>query len=149
MPEIRFYHLQKQTLEEALPAILVKALASEYRAVVKLPDAQNVARMNAHLWTYRPDSFLPHGYTKEGFENDQPIWITDKDENPNNANLLVTGNGATSKITENFDLCCEMLNGFDQDDVQAARQRWKLYKEKGYEITYWQQSQTGRWEQKA
>jgi DNA polymerase-3 subunit chi len=32
--------------------------------------------------------------------------------------------------------------------VEAARARWKDYKNAGHALTYWQQSDAGRWEQK-
>jgi len=149
MTEIRFYHLQKQTLDQALPQILNKALSAGHRIIVKLPDIQSVERMNTHLWTYNPDSFLPHGSNKDGYAEDQPIWLTDKDENPNGATVMISASGAVAKTPGNYDLCCEILDGHDQDNIKAARQRWKDYKEKELDITYWQQSETGGWDKKA
>ena len=42
-----------------------------------------------------------------------------------------------------------MLDGRSNEQVTQARQRWKSYKEEGYDITYWMQSDSGGWEQKA
>ncbi|MCK5285459.1 MAG: DNA polymerase III subunit chi [Alphaproteobacteria bacterium] len=147
MNEVRFYHFKKQSLEQVLPALLSKALDSGRRIVVKAPNQAEVERLSDHLWTYHPDGFLPHGSEKDGDSERQPIWITSKDENPNKAKVLILVQGTTSAIQDQFDLCCEMLNGQNNQDVAAARDRWKLYKEAGYNLTYWQQSSNG-WEKK-
>lgn len=147
--EVRFYHLQKQTLDQALPLILEKAVKTEKNVVVLLSNEIEVTRMNRHLWSYKPDSFMPHGCKKEGNAEKQPIWLTDKDENPNNAKILILTNGVQSEHMEDFDLCCEMLDGRSNKQVTQARERWKAYKEKDFNITYWMQSDNGGWVQKA
>ena len=148
MTEIRFYHLERQPLERALPALLSKALSGGHKIIVRAKDEREVERLNEHLWTYNPDSFLPHGSQKDGFTEDQPIYLTAQDENPNGAGVLILTQGAASEKLEEFDLCCEMLDGRDEQAVSEARQRWKSYKEAGHDITYWQQSAQG-WEKKS
>jgi DNA polymerase-3 subunit chi len=148
MTEIRFYHLQNQTQAQVLPLLLSKALERGMRIVVKLRDEGQVEQLNDVLWTYNPDSFLPHGSQKDGNAALQPVWLTASEENPNNASVLITGQGAESAMQNNFDLCCELLNGQDAQDLESARTRWKSYKDSGYTVTYWQQSERGAWEQK-
>lgn len=148
MTEVRFYHLQTQSLEQALPLILNKALGTGKQILVKLP-ADKIADIDAALWTYTPDSFLPHGTKKDPHPALQPIFLTDTDENVNAAKILITGHGAIPENMDSYDLCCEMLNGHDEAAIATARTRWKSYKDQGLDITYWQQTQQGGWEQKA
>lgn len=149
MTEIRFYHLKTQTLEEALPGLLMKAYDNgKKRIVIRLPDKSSVEKMNTHLWTFRPDIFLPHGTQKDGQAARQPIWLTDGEDNPNDAAILIAANTAAGDVT-GFELVCEMFADHEQEAVQAARQRWQDYKEAGRSLTYWQQSANGGWEQKA
>lgn len=148
MSEIRFYHLERQTLDQVLPALLSKALSGGRRIVLKAPNVQEAERLNAHLWTYDPNSFIPHGSEKDGHAAHQPVWITAKDENPNSADVLILSGGVESALLGDFALCCEMLDGRDPEAVSAARARWKDYKDAGHDITYWQQGQQG-WEKKA
>lgn len=150
MSEIRFYHLLTQPLERALPAILMKILSGDRRAVVRFADEREVAHYNAHLWIFHPDSFLPHGSAKNGHADKQPVYLTTKAENPNGADVLILCNQNT--VPENiaeFSLCCDFLNGQDDAAVQQARTRWKAYKDAGHDVTYWQQTEQGGWEQKA
>ncbi|PJB69034.1 MAG: DNA polymerase III subunit chi [Alphaproteobacteria bacterium CG_4_9_14_3_um_filter_47_13] len=149
MTEIRFYHLQTQTPEAALPQILQKALAGERRIVIRMADDKAVEKLNDLLWTFSASSFLPHGSRKDGFAEDQPIWLTDKDENPNQADVLILTDGVSSENVADYKLCCEMLDGRDGEAVKAAREKWKSYKESGYEVTYWQQNEKGGWDKKA
>jgi len=98
MTEIRFYHLQKQSLDQALPLILEKVYQTKNNAVVRLSDTKEVTRMNDILWSYKPHSFLPHGNAKTGHASAQPIWLTDKQDNPNEAKtLILTQNAVTAR----------------------------------------------------
>lgn len=150
MTEIRFYHLQKTPLEHALPMILEKALAAEYRILLRVPDEHIKKSLDSWLWTYRDDSFLPHATDKDKQVSRQPIVITDDtQDNPNGANMLVLTHGCTYAKPDDFKLCCEMLNGAVEEQVQSARSRWKDYKAQGLTVTYWAQDEQGRWAQKA
>jgi len=139
--------MERSTLESALPALLNKAVM-QGNVIVQSSTPQNVEALNTHLWAYNPDSFLPHGSEKDGNPEQQPIWLTDRQENPNNANILTLTHGATNENIKDYKLCCEMLDGNDQNAVAAARQKWTSYKDQGFDITYWQQGQNG-WEKKA
>lgn len=149
MTEIRFYHLQHQSQERVLPILLSKALERGHRIILKFADEQSVLHYNEFLWTYAPESFLPHGCKKDGCAAAQPIWLTAEDENPNKADVLILTQGVESEMQGQFSLCCEMLNGQSEEAVRAARSRWKAYKEKGFDVTYWQQDDRGVWEKKA
>ncbi len=149
MADIRFYHLQTQTLEQALPALLQKAYGGGHRILVKLKDENEVDRLNDYLWRFSPNVFLPHGAQKDGDAAYHPIYLTDRDENPNGATVLILSQGAQMDSLEGYAMCCEMFDGRSGEQVQAARTRWKAYKEAGHEVTYWKQKENGGWEKKA
>ncbi len=149
MTEIRFYHLQRKSLEDTLPVILERAYGRGQRALVMAGSPERVEALAAHLWTYRPDSFLPHGTARDGAAAQQPIYLTAEAENPNEAELLILCDGATRADLGGFTLVCEMFDGNDETAVAAARERWKAYKESGHRLAYFQQSPAGKWEEKA
>ncbi|MGQ9368894.1 DNA polymerase III subunit chi [Azospirillum sp. A39] len=149
MTEVRFYHLQRRTLEQALPKILEKVLERGWRAVVLAGSPERVDALNQHLWTYDPASFLPHGTARDGFAADQPVWLTADDENPNGATVLVQVDGVSSGQAASYDLVCDLFDGNDGEAVAAARDRWRRCKEAGHALTYWQQTERGSWEKKA
>lgn len=147
--EIRFYHLLRQNELQVLPAMLQVALSRGQKSVIKFSDEAHMAQADDYLWSFAADSFLPHGTVNDAAPARQPVYLTTQDENPNNASVLFLCGGALSSIHDQFDLCCEMLDGHNPDGLAAARARWKEYQKKGYEVTYWQQSERGGWEKKA
>lgn len=149
MTDIRFYHMLQKRLEQALPEIAAKALERGFRIVVKLGSVERVQVLDTALWTYNPASFLPHGYVRDGFESEQPLWLTTEEENPNQSTMLVLADGATSDRVADYALCCEIFDGNDEDAVSAARARWTAYKNAGHELSYFQQDDAGKWEKKA
>ena len=147
MTEIRFYHLQSMPLDRALPKLLEKVLASGARAVILLGSEERVAQIDGALWTYDPNSFLPHGTARDGRPEDQPAWITAEDENPNGARVLILADGTGSSHVTEFEKCLDVFDGNDADAVAAARERWRGYKASAHQVTYWKQDDSGRWHQ--
>ena len=150
MAEIGFYHLLATPLERALPRLLAQAWTRGYRIVVRAASAERIEHLNALLWTYDDTSFLPHGSARDGSPASQPIYLTDRMENPNAATMLVLVDGVEAEPDDlaAFARCCDMFDGNDDDAIHAARQRWRRAKEAGHTLTYWQQTEKG-WEQKA
>lgn len=146
--EIRFYHLQRTPLEAALPKMLEKTLERGQRAVVLVGSEDRLRSVDGHLWTYGDRGFLPHGSARDGHAEDQPIWLTLADENPNGADVLFMTDGAVSDRMDAFTLCVLLFDGKDDAAVAAARTHWKAWRESGYALTYWQQGAKG-WEKKA
>jgi len=148
MTEIRFYHLQRASLEQALPTLLEKCLERGWRAVVLTSSWERCDALTRHLWTYGDSTFLPHGNREDGEADRQPVWLTDTDENPNGASVLFLTGGTTSAALARYDLVCDLFDGRDPDAVAAARDRWRTAKAAGHALAYWQQSAQGKWEQK-
>ena len=65
MTELLFYHLQGQKLEGVLTPLLEKSLERGWRVVVQGASEERIDALDAHLWTYRDDGFLPHGTWRE------------------------------------------------------------------------------------
>ena len=149
MTEIGFYHLTRTPLERALPKLLEKVIGAGKRAVVRAGSQERVDFLNGALWTYEPASFLPHGTAQDGEAARQPIWLTAEDENPNGSQILILTDGASSNQVGEYERCLEMFDGRDQQAVEAARARWRGYKDAGHPLTYWQQTANGGWERKA
>ncbi len=148
MTDVRFYHLTSTSLEAALPQMLEKTLERDQRAVVIAGSEERVEALNAHLWTYKDRSFLPHGTAKDGYGESQPVWLTEVDENPNSAQVLFLTDGATSERVGDFQFCALLFDGRDTAAGERARRQWRGYKDSGHQVTYWQQDDQGRWEDK-
>jgi DNA polymerase III subunit chi len=147
MAEIGFYHLLATPLERALPRLLERARAQGYRIVLRAASAERVAHLDALLWTYDDASFLAHGAARDGNAAAQPIWLTDRDDNPNAATMLVLVDGVDAGDFAAFERCADLFDGNDESAVEAARARWRRAAAAGHTLTYWQQTATG-WEKR-
>ena len=148
MTELYFYHLQQQPLEAVLPTLLEKSLERGWRVVVQAGSQERIQALDAHLWSYRDNSFLPHGATS-GDAAEQPIWLTISDDNPNAADVRVLIDGAPlPRDSADYTRLMLIFDGNDPDAVEAARAQWREASARGMEVAYWQQGEAGRWQRK-
>ena len=149
MTELLFYHLQNQPLEKVLPTLLERSLDRGWRVVVQAASEERVEALDAHLWTFRDDSFLPHGTWRDSEASQQPILLTVNDDNPNRASVRFLLDGApVPQDAEAYERIVLVFDGDDPDAVATARERWSDAKAKGFEVTYWQPDDEGRWQRK-
>lgn len=149
MARIGFYHMVRQPLEQVLPKLLEKAIASGARVVVLAGSKERISFLDDLLWTYGDDSWLPHGTAQEGDAALQPVWLTDTEENPNQATILLACDGAAPLRVQEWERCLDLFDGNNDEAVTAARTRWKTWKDQGHELVYYQQTERGGWEEKA
>lgn len=150
MTEILFYHLQGQKLEGVLPALLEKSLERGWKVVVQGASEERIEALDAHLWTYRDDGFLPHGTWREPEAAQQPVLLMLTESNPNGATVRFLIDGAPMPVdTQSYQRIVLLFDGDDEEAVTAARAYWSAVKEKGLEATYWQADEQGRWAKKA
>ena len=162
MTAIHFYHLTTTPLERALPKLLERCYGGGFRTIVLAEEAR-VERLNELLWTYDPNSFLPHGSEKDGDVELQPVLILGLDPRiqieldsriahsgaSENKTILFITNGFFVENPAPYDRVIDMFDGGDEVSLTGARSRWKQYKEAGYELHYYQQTSAGSWDKKA
>lgn len=167
MTEIRFYHLTRARVEEALPMIVGKAHDAHMRmAILSGGDQNRLSYLSDLMWNYVPNSFYANGYKgendDEGFKDKNPIWISDDAKDIDDRSLLLQLDGAeitveqinaeqVKKADKTLNRICHFFDGRDETAVQKARTYWKSFKEAGddFTLSYWQQDDNGRWSQKA
>jgi DNA polymerase-3 subunit chi len=147
--EVLFYHLERQPLERVLPALLEKCLERGWRAVVQAGSEERRDALDAHLWTYADDAFLPHGTARDGPGDLQPIFLTAEDDRPNAANVRFLVDRAAPGDVAGYDRVVYLFDGGDEEAKAEARQHFRLAKAAGHDVTYWKQSPSGRWEKAA
>lgn len=147
--EVLFYHLERSTLDEVLPALVEKTLERGWRAVIEAASPERVEALDGLLWTFRDDSFLPHGRDGDGAPMDHPILLTTTRHNPNGASVRFIVDGADCETFAGYVRIVYMFDGRDSEAVARARVAWKRAVSQGANATYWQQSDAGRWERKA
>jgi DNA polymerase-3 subunit chi len=149
MTPVFFYHLERQPLENVLPRLLSMSLDRGWRVVVQAGTEERAEALASHLWSFEEESFLPHGTKADGFADLQPVWLTAVDENPNNANVRFYVDGAEVGGIEGLTRAVVLFDGNDADALDKARSGWKRFRAAGHEVSYWQQDEQGRWQNKA
>ena len=146
MTEVLFYHLQNMTVENVLPPLLEKSLERGWRVVVQSTSPERADALDAHLWTYRDDSFLPHATWRVADVAEQPIVLAIEADNPNGANVrFLVDNAALPGDSSSYERVVLLFNGDDPDALASARGAWTDCKSRGFEVTYWQADEQGRW----
>lgn len=149
MTEVLFYHLTESKLEDALPALLEKSVERGWRVVVQTTQNDRLEALDAHLWTFREDSFLPHGIDTGERPERQPVLLTGGSGNANEATVRFLVDGAEPPPLDPYERVVFMFDGYDAAQLENARAQWKRLKDDGNTLTYWQQSPEGRWVKKA
>ncbi len=147
MTEIVFYHLKGRTLEQVLPSLLQRSLDRGWRVAVQGSTDERIAALDAHLWTWRDDVFLPHGTWRDAGAAEQPILLTINEDNPNGAVVrFLVESAAMPGDPSGYERVVMLFDDDDPEAVEQARARWTEAKAAGFEVTYWQPDEKGRWQ---
>jgi DNA polymerase III subunit chi len=150
MTEILFYQLKGQALEQVLPPLIQKSLERGWRVAIQGSSDERIEALDAHLWTWRDDAFLPHGTWRDGEAAEQPVLLTVNETNPNGAavRFLVEGASMPGNAAA-YQRLVVLFDGEDPEALEEARARWSKAKQEGFEVTYWLIDKNGRWQRQA
>jgi DNA polymerase-3 subunit chi len=150
MTEILFYQLKGQSLEQVLPPLVQKSLERGWRVAVQASSDERIEALDAHLWTWRDDAFVPHGTWREAEAAQQPVLLTLDETNPNGAAVRFLVEGASMPVdVAAYQRLVVLFDGEDPEALEAARARWSKAKEEGFAVTYWLADRNGRWQRQA
>ncbi|HEY1836051.1 MAG TPA: DNA polymerase III subunit chi [Rhizomicrobium sp.] len=154
MSEVLFYHLERRSLDDVLPSLVEKSLERGWRALIRTETADRAAAIDALLWTYNDQTFLPHAQAGDGDAARQPVLITVEEDNANAANVLFLVGGAgppawDGALAQALTRIVLMFDGRDGDALASARAAWKDAKAASHDVTYWKESASGKFEKQA
>jgi len=145
MTQISFYEIIASPVERVLPKLLEKVKSSGKRAVILVESEEKVEALSHVLWTYAQQSFLAHGTKKEGRAENQPIWLTNVPENPNNASVLILVDGCEDRNVDSYERCLYLYDGSLKESVSLAKEKKAIYEQQGHRIVTWRQDPSGQW----
>ena len=143
-----FYHLEHASLEAVLPQLLEKTRAKGWQALVKMSE-NRLPEIDKYLWTYRDDSFLPHGRDDEPMSDRQPICLSHVASESGAAQCVFLLDQTDIVFSEMAERCIIIIEGQRSESVAYERARWKALKETDAIMSYWQQDDHGDWKKKA
>jgi DNA polymerase-3 subunit chi len=147
--EVWFYHLERSSLDQVLPDLLERTLARGWRALVRSASRERLEHLDSWLWSWRDESFLPHGLDTEPLAERQPVLLTSGEANRNKANALFLLDGAEAGDISPYARCIVLFDGRDEAALAEARRRWSGFKAGGFPVSYWRQGTERGWEKQA
>ena len=143
--QVDFYHLTATPLDRALPSIAERVLAAGQRLLIVAEDEAQRASLDRLLWSYAPDSFLPHALVGADDDVAQPVLIAPDVNAANRARHIALVDARWRDEALDFD---RTFYFFDDERLRAGREAWKaLAGREGVDRRYWKQNDAGRWEQ--
>ena len=138
---VDFYHLDHSPLERVLPSLSEKVLSQGERLLIVAEPAVLI-RLDAQLWTYSPDSFLPHGRDNSA---GQPVLLSERAAALNGSANVALADGRWRDEALDFSRAFYL---FDNERRDEARESWKALKDHPeVERRYWKQDERGKWVQ--
>ena len=149
MTEVLFYHLQDMTLENVLPPLLEKSLERGWRVVVQSTSRSaptRSTRICGPIATIRSCRTPPGAPAMRRIS--RSCWRSRRAIRT----APMSGSWSTMPRCRRMPTAYERLvlvfNGDDGDALAAARGAWTDCKARGFEVTYWQADERGRWQRR-
>jgi DNA polymerase-3 subunit chi len=134
LTQIFFYHNAANRIA-ATAALIGKAFLQKKAVLVYAPDTDVAGTLDRHLWMYPPTGFVPHVRGNSPLAGETPVLIADNLETLLQNERLFN---LSTEIPPGFSRFTSLIEvvGQQDDERQAGRERVKFYKDRGYEIKY-------------
>lgn len=132
MTRIDFYFNAHDRIDVAR-RLAIKVLQSGQRALLYVSDPALAAELDAGLWTQDKLSFLPHVRCGHPLAAETPLLIGTDPEALASHDILINLDNESPPCFGRFTRMLEVVST-DPEDRQKARQRYRYYQERGYEI---------------
>jgi DNA polymerase-3 subunit chi len=126
-----------------------KATGAGHRVYVSSPDLALVEEMDGALWSFRQGSFIGHEkHFGQNIEEPQPPVLIGAGEPPETHHQILINLGAeVPAFFSRFERVLEIVEG-DAGRRAKSRERYKFYKDRGYELNTFEQNAEGGWKQR-
>jgi DNA polymerase-3 subunit chi len=136
LTRIDFYSLEEQSGGDRflLACRLVERIHGEgHRIFIHVPDREQARHLDRLLWTFRQQSFLPHGLADVADRELTPILIG-HEGNPGEENQVLINLGlSVPTFFGSFERLCEPVDR-DPQVRDAGRKRYVYYRDRGYPL---------------
>ena len=132
MTTVDFYFNAADKLQVAC-RLAGKAMAQGKRMLIYAPQADTAQRIDRLLWTWPATGFVPHCAAHDALAAETPVLIADEAEACQVGDVLLNLSPGTPPAFERFERLLEVV-ARDDADRQAARSRYRFYRERGYAI---------------
>ncbi|MEO8718630.1 MAG: DNA polymerase III subunit chi [Burkholderiales bacterium] len=132
MTRVDFYFNAADKLQVAC-RLAGKALSQGKRLLIYAPQADAAQQIDRLLWTWPATGFVPHCRADDALAADTPVLIGAQADAAAGCDILLNLAPETPPAFERFERLLEVV-ARDDADRQAARERFRFYRERGYEV---------------
>ena len=147
MTQIIFYSSAPLQVENTLFALIEKSIEKGYKSLLLFLDKEKCSMIDEKLWTYKQNSFLPHLSEDEEIsaEIDIPIYLTTKNENPYEAELLFSIDGFLPDNINNFERVIIIIDTNDKILLEKYKKYYLDINKDFEDIVFYKSDDNGKW----
>jgi DNA polymerase-3 subunit chi len=138
--KVDFYTGSKDKLRTACQ-LSHKAMQSGVRVMFSTPDSTTSHALDKLLWEYPANAFIPHCLSDVAEAETMPVVINHDGEKFPDHELLISLHKQTINFFSRFERVIEIVSR-DEEDSRLGRERFKFYKDRGYEMRHFDLSKT-------
>ena len=110
-----------------------KAFKQGRQVFINTGSSQLLQQLDELLWTFRDGSFLPHAVYAAGASDTPPILLGHAVEPDGPSDVLINLCSEVPSFFSRFSRVAELVGG-DATQLDAARERYRFYKDRGYTL---------------
>jgi len=134
MTKVDFYTGSPDKLRTACQ-LSHKAMQNGLKTVISLPDAASCEALDRLLWHYPETAFIPHCRSDAAEADGTPVLLDYNSDKFPHHDLLISLRAECMPFFSRFDRLIEII-GTDQEDSRLGRERYKFYRDRGYELSH-------------
>jgi DNA polymerase-3 subunit chi len=134
MTKVDFYTGSEDKLRTACQ-LSHKAMQNGVRVVLSAPDADTTEALDKLLWQYPATAFIPHSRSDAAESEEMPVVLNSGSERFPHHDLLISLHNECVPFFSRFERVIEIV-GTDAEDSKLGRERYKFYKDRGYELRH-------------
>ena len=134
MTKVDFYTGSKDKLRTACQ-LSHKAMQNGVRTVISAPDAATTDAMDKLLWHYPATAFIPHCHSDAEQAAAVPVLLNNGGDKFPHHDLLISLHEECTPFFSRFERVIEII-GVDEEDSRKGRERFKFYRDRGYELRH-------------
>ncbi|MEO8005094.1 MAG: DNA polymerase III subunit chi [Betaproteobacteria bacterium] len=132
MTEVLFYTHAEDKRQTAC-TLTVKALSRGMRVMLLTADPASTDQLSRLIWSVPPTGFVPHCRSSDRLAAVTPVIVDHLAEALPHDQVLINLCDQTPAFFSRFQRLVEIV-GTEEADREAARTRFRFYRDRGYEI---------------
>ena len=134
MTKVDFYTGSTDKLRTACQ-LSHKAMQNGVRVVLSAPDAATTDTLDKLLWQFPATAFIPHCRSDAAEAGQMPVVLNNSSEKFSHHDLLISLHDECVPFFSRFERVIEIV-GHDAEDSRLGRERFKFYRDRGYELSH-------------